>query len=181
MRDLPRVAKPGAVFNYNTGETNIAGAILRKAVGKNLSDYASEKVFLPGGISNTANWLLGKPDGKEFAGCCISANLRDYGRIGLFALQNFQASGPNRPLASTWMQLSTTPSPSYDGYGFFWWLTDRGVFSAQGVFGQYIFVDANRDLVIVLQSAWPEAWNTDLENRALSLIGALADYVVSGE
>ena len=104
MRDLPRVAKPGAVFNYNTGETNIAGAILRKAVGKNLSDYASEKVFLPGGISNTANWLLGKPNGKEFAGCCISANLRDYGRIGLFALQNFQASGPNRPLASTWMQ-----------------------------------------------------------------------------
>ena len=55
------------------------------------------------------------------------------------------------------------------------------MFSAQGVFGQYIFVDANRDLVIVLQSAWPEAWNTDLENRALSLIGALADYVVSGE
>ena len=181
MRNLPRVAKPGTVFNYNTGETNIAGAILRKAVGKNLSDYASEKVFLPGGISNTANWLLGAPNGKEFAGCCISANLRDYGRIGLFALQNFQASSPSSPLAPTWMQQSTTPSPGYDGYGYFWWLTDTGIYSAQGVFGQYIFVDANRDLVIVLQSAWPEAWNTDLENRALSFIGALADYVVAGD
>ena len=181
MRNLPRVAKPGTVFNYNTGETNIAGAILRKAVGKNLSDYASEKVFLPGGISNTANWLLGAPNGKEFAGCCISANLRDYGRIGLFALQNFQASSPSSPLAPTWMQQSTTPSPGYDGYGYFWWLTDTGIYSAQGVFGQYIFVDANRDLVIVLQSAWPDAWNTDLENRALSFIGALADYVVAGD
>ena len=181
MRNLPRVAKPGTVFNYNTGETNIAGAILRKAVGKNLSDYASEKVFLPGGISNTANWLLGAPNGNEFAGCCISANLRDYGRIGLFALQNFQASSPGSPLAPTWMQQSTTPSPGYDGYGYFWWLTDTGIYSAQGVFGQYIFVDANRDLVIVLQSAWPEAWNTDLENRALSFIGALADYVVAGD
>lgn len=181
MRNLPRVAKPGTVFNYNTGETNIAGAILRKAVGKNLSDYASEKVFLPGGISNTANWLLGAPNGNEFAGCCISANLRDYGRIGLFALQNSQASSPSSPLAPNWMQQSTTPSPGYDGYGFFWWLTDSGVYSAQGVFGQYIFVDANRDLVIVLQSAWPEAWNTDLENRALSFIGALADYVVAGD
>ena len=181
MRNLPRVAKPGTVFNYNTGETNIAGAILRKAVGKNLSDYASEKVFLPGGISNTANWLLGAPNGKEFAGCCISANLRDYGRIGLFALQNSQASSPSSPLAPNWMQQSTTPSPGYDGYGFFWWLTDSGVYSAQGVFGQFIFVDANRDLVIVLQSAWPEAWNTDLENRALSFIGALADYVVAGD
>ena len=181
MRSLPRVAKPGTVFNYNTGETNIAGAILRKAVGKNLSDYASEKVFLPGGISNTANWLLGAPNGNEFAGCCISANLRDYGRIGLFALQSSQASSPSSPLAPNWMQQSTTPSPGYDGYGFFWWLTDSGVYSAQGVFGQYIFVDANRDLVIVLQSAWPEAWNTDLENRALSFIGALADYVVAGD
>ena len=181
MRNLPRVAKPGTVFNYNTGETNIAGAILRKAVGKNLSDYASEKVFLPGGISNTANWLLDAPNGKEFAGCCISANLRDYGRIGLFALQNSQASSPSSPLAPNWMQQSTTPSPGYDGYGFFWWLTDSGVYSAQGVFGQFIFVDANRDLVIVLQSAWPEAWNTDLENRALSFIGALADYVVAGD
>lgn len=179
MRNLPRVAKPGTVFNYNTGETNIAGAILRKAVGKNLSDYASEKVFLPGGISNTANWLLGAPNGNEFAGCCISANLRDYGRIGLFALQNSQASSPSSPLAPNWMQQSTTPSPGYDGYGFFWWLTDSGVYSAQGVFGQFIFVDANRDLVIVLQSAWPEAWNTDLENRALSFIGALADYIVA--
>ena len=181
MRNLPRVAKPGTVFNYNTGETNIAGAILRKAVGKNLSDYASAKVFLPGGISNTANWLLGAPNGNEFAGCCISANLRDYGRIGLFALQNSQASSPSSPLAPNWMQQSTTPSPGYDGYGFFWWLTDSGVYSAQGVFGQFIFVDANRDLVIVLQSAWPEAWNTDLENRALSFIGALADYVVAGD
>ena len=181
MRNLPRVAKPGTVFNYNTGETNIAGAILRKAVGKNLSDYASEKVLLPGGISNTANWLLGAPNGNEFAGCCISANLRDYGRIGLFALQNSQASSPSSPLAPNWMQQSTTPSPGYDGYGFFWWLTDSGVYSAQGVFGQFIFVDANRDLVIVLQSAWPEAWNTDLENRALSFIGALADYIVAGD
>ena len=181
MRNLPRVAKPGTVFNYNTGETNIAGAILRKAVGKNLSDYASEKVFLPGGISNTANWLLGAPNGNEFAGCCISANLRDYGRIGLFALQNSQASSPSSPLAPNWMQQSTTPSPGYVGYGFFWWLTDSGVYSAQGVFGQFIFVDANRDLVIVLQSAWPEAWNTDLENRALSFIGALADYIVAGD
>ena len=57
-----------------------------------------------------------------------------------------------------------------------------GAFSQPKVFLDSIFfVDANRDLVIVLQSAWPEAWNTDLENRALSLIGALADYVFLGE
>ena len=104
MRDLPRVAKPGAVFNYNTGENQHRWGDSSQSSRQKSQRLRIGKGLLPGGISNTANWLLGKPNGKEFAGCCISANLRDYGRIGLFALQNFQASGPNRPLASTWMQ-----------------------------------------------------------------------------
>ena len=179
MSKLPRVGKPGKVFNYNTGETNIAGAILREAVGKNLSDYAAEKIFLPGGLSNTANWLLDAPNGNEFAGCCISATLRDYGRIGLFAMQNTAAANADSSLAPGWMQQSTAPSSSYAGYGYFWWLTDNRVYSAQGIFGQYIFIDANRDLVIVMQSAWPEAWTTSLEHQALTFIAALADHVVA--
>ena len=179
MSKLPRVGNPGKIFNYNTGETNIAGAILRKAVGKNLSDYAAEKIFLPGGLSNTANWLLDAPNGNEFAGCCISATLRDYGRIGLFAMQNTAAANADSSLAPGWMQQSTAPSSSYAGYGYFWWLTDNRVYSAQGIFGQYIFIDANRDLVIVMQSAWPEAWTTSLEHQALTFIAALADHVVA--
>jgi CubicO group peptidase (beta-lactamase class C family) len=41
MGALPRVAPPGSKFNYNTGETHLAGAIVRAAVGNNLSSYAS--------------------------------------------------------------------------------------------------------------------------------------------
>ena len=43
----------------------------------------------------------------------------------------------------------------YTGYGFFWWLLDDGIYAAEGVFGQFIVIDANRDLIVVLQSAWP--------------------------
>ena len=39
-------------------------------------------------------------------------------------------------------------------------------------------IDTNRDLVVVLQSAWPEAWSDELEAHALAFIQALSDYVV---
>ena len=181
MGNLPRVAEPGKVFNYNTGETNIAGAILRKAIGQNLSAYAAETIFLPGGLSDTANWLLDAPDGDEFAGCCISANLRDYGRIGLFALDNSKRDISSSTLAPGWMKQAASPSAGYEGYGYFWWLDDNGGFSAQGVFGQYILVDPNQDLVIVLQSAWPAAWDSALEEQTLAFIEELARYVTAQE
>ena len=180
MNRLPRVAEPGTRFNYNTGETNIAGVILSKATGKTLSEYASEKIFLPGGLSNSANWLLDGPDGNEFAGCCISASLRDYGRLGLFALANTKTSSTGS-LIDNWMQQSIAPSQGYEGYGYFWWLLGDGIYAAEGVFGQYIVIDTNRDLIVVLQSAWPEAWSDELEAHALAFIQALSDYVVDQE
>ncbi|MFL2517263.1 MAG: serine hydrolase [Candidatus Azotimanducaceae bacterium] len=39
MNQLPRAGKPGAAFNYSTGETNLVGAMLRAAIGNNLSTY----------------------------------------------------------------------------------------------------------------------------------------------
>ena len=78
------------------------------------------------------------------------------------------------------MQQSITPSQGYTGYGFFWWLLDDGIYAAEGVFGQFIVIDANRDLIVVLQSAWPEAWSEEMEAHALTFIQALSDYVVEG-
>ena len=48
------------------------------------------------------------------------------------------------------------------------------------MFGQFIVIDANRDLIVVLQSAWPEAYSEELEANALAFIQALSDYVVEG-
>ena len=94
-------------------------------------------------------------------------------------MRNSVAASADSTLAPDWMQQSTAPSKGYAGYGYFWWLADNNVYSAQGVFGQYIFIDPSRDLVIVLQSAWPEAWNTSLEHQALTFLTALADHVVA--
>jgi len=81
-------AVPGEVFNYSTGETNLVGAILRAATGNNESVYLEHKIWKPFGIESDASWLIDPVYGVENGGCCLNATLRDYARIGLFALND---------------------------------------------------------------------------------------------
>ena len=157
LRDKPRQTEPGETFNYNTAETNLVGTLLRSAVGNNLSTYLSEKIWQPFGMESDASWNLTEPGGGEFGGCCINATLRDYGRIGLFALADGRLADGTEVLPPSWMQESTAPSKGDDGYGYFWWLYGQGTYAALGVFGQTIYIDRNEDLVIAIHSARPLA------------------------
>jgi CubicO group peptidase (beta-lactamase class C family) len=157
LRDKPRLAEPGERFNYNTAETNLAGTLLRSAIGNNLSTYLSEKIWKPFGMEADATWVLTEPGGGEFGGCCINATLRDYGRLGLFALANGELADGTNVLPPQWMADSTTPSRGYEGYGYFWWLDSDDVFRASGIFGQGIYIDRDENVVIALHSARPVA------------------------
>ena len=86
---LPRAADPGRRFNYNTGETNLAGAVLRAAIGNNAASYLAAKVWRPL-MEHPATWSI--TSDVELGGCCIHATLRDYARIGLFAARGWSAS-----------------------------------------------------------------------------------------
>ena len=175
MQALPTEAPPGEKFNYNTGETNIAGALLRAAIGNNLSTYLEHKIWRPFGMESDANWLLEAPGGVEFGGCCINATLRDYARIGIFAMRDGVLPTGERILPEGWMRDSTTPSKGFDGYGYYWWLLGDGVYPALGVFGQIIWIDPARRIVIVMHSAWPVAGNQQLREHRMAFIKALAD------
>ena len=153
LRDKPRESKPGQVFNYNTAETNLAGTLLRSAIGNNLATYLSDKIWQPFGMESDAYWMLTEPGGGEFGGCCISATLRDYGRIGMFALNNGRLPDGSQVLPDNWMEESTTPSKGYKGYGYFWWLPRVGEFAARGIFGQGIGINPKENVVIALHSA----------------------------
>ena len=174
MQKLPREADPGEKFNYNTGETNIAGALLRAAIGNNLSVYLQHRIWQPFGMEADASWLLEAPGGVELGGCCINATLRDYARIGLFALRDGVLPGGERVLPEGWMQESTTPSKGYDGYGYYWWLEEDGVYAARGVFGQLIRIDPARNLVIAMHEAWPNAGDPDLWAHQSAFLEALS-------
>jgi len=159
LRNKPRETAPGEVFNYNTAETNLAGTILRSAIGNNLATYLSEKIWKPFGMESDANWMLTEIGGGEFGGCCINATLRDYGRLGLFAMGNGRLADGTQVLPEGWMAESTAPSKGSPGYGYFWWLYDDETYRASGIFGQAIYINAKENVVIAMHSARSVASN----------------------
>ncbi|XOV83993.1 MAG: serine hydrolase domain-containing protein [bacterium] len=159
LADKPREAPPGEKFNYNTAETNLAGTLLRSAIGNNLSTYLTQKIWRPFGMESDAVWNLTEPGGGEFGGCCINATLRDYARLGLFALNDGKLADGTPVLAPGWMAESTEPSRGFAGYGYFWWLSESGAYEASGIFGQGIYIHPQQRVVIAIHSAREEASN----------------------
>ncbi|MCW0196543.1 serine hydrolase [Sphingopyxis sp.] len=168
MKTLPREAPAGSKWVYKTGETNLIGVLVSSATGKTLSDYLSEKVWKPFGMEQDAVWMLG-PTGHEISGCCISASLRDYARLGEFIL-NGGVAGGQKVLPDDWLPAATTKQADIDlpgrGYGYQWWTNDDGSFAAQGIFGQGIFIDPKRGLVIASNGNWPTATDPEGVGKA---------------
>jgi len=159
MGRLPRATEPGTRWNYSTGETNLVGSLVAAAEGKPLAQLLSERIWSRAGMEADAFWALDQ-GGREMGGCCVSATLRDWGRIGLLALEDGQPGG-ERIVPADWfaqavVKQAETGEPN-EGYGFLWWTQDDGVFGAYGIFGQAVRVDPERRLVIVLLSSWPRA------------------------
>lgn len=159
MKKLPREAPAGAKWVYKTGETNLIGVLVSSATGKTLSAYLSEKIWKPYGMEADAIWMLGRT-GHEIAGCCISARLRDYARLGMFILGGGKADG-KQVLPENWIPQATTKQADIGqpgrGYAYQWWTNDDGSYAAQGIFGQGIFIDPKRKLIIASNGNWPTA------------------------
>ncbi|MFN3523733.1 MAG: serine hydrolase domain-containing protein [Phenylobacterium sp.] len=160
MRRLPREAPAGEKFVYKTGETDLAGILVSKAVGKPMSQYLSEKVWAPYGMEQDAIWV-DDVAGHERGGCCMSMTLRDYARIGQFMLEDGVIDGervlPEGYVADATAEHVKLPEGAGNtGYGYFWWLMPNG-YEAAGIFGQSIIVYPKERLVIAINSAWPSA------------------------
>jgi CubicO group peptidase (beta-lactamase class C family) len=159
LRKLPRAHPPGAVWHYNTGETNLIGVLVSSATKRPLSQYLQEKIWQPAGMEAKATWLLGKT-GHEIAGCCLQAATRDFARFGLFVLANGQAGG-KQIVPADWFSQAIVKQKDIGepghGYGFQWWTYDDGSVAAQGIFGQGIFIDPKRKLVIASNANWTRA------------------------
>jgi CubicO group peptidase (beta-lactamase class C family) len=158
MASLPRAAPPGSRWNYSTGETHVVGALLRAATGRPVAEYLSQKIWVPMGMEADATWWLESPDGLEVGGSGLSATLRDYARFGLFLLADGVAGG-QRILPEGWVQ--TASSVKQVGgktveYGYMLWPLQDGAYAAIGIFGQFVYVDPPRNLVIAMWSAQPK-------------------------
>ena len=162
--------KPGIRFNYQSGVSQILAFLLQKATGKNISTYASEKIWTPIQAEEDALWSLDHKDGMEKAYCCFNSNARDFARLGQLVLNKGQWNG-QQVVDSNYINAATTPaswlqytrkalpeetiapaSVPCSFYGYQFWLVDfKGLHIPymRGILGQYIFVIPELDAVIV--------------------------------
>jgi CubicO group peptidase (beta-lactamase class C family) len=156
MRKLPREVPAGTRWHYSTGETNLVGVLLVRAVKKPLATYLSEKIWVPAGMEQQATWLLSR-SGNEISGCCLQAAARDWARFGLFVLGGARVGGQSI-VPDGWIGEATTTRADIGrperGYGYQWWTYADGSYAARGIFGQGIFIDPQRQLVIVSNANW---------------------------
>ena len=160
MSRLPRAFPPGERWVYKTGETDLIGILVTRATGKSLAAYLSEKIWVPYGMASDALWLKDEVDGTEAGGSGVSATLGDYARLGQFLLDGGIAAG--KPvLADGWLADATHKHADFGvpgrGYGYQWWTYDDGAFAGIGIFGQLLYIDPARHLVIAQLAAWPVA------------------------
>ena len=188
MASLPKAHAPGTAWNYSTGETSIAAALVHAATGKNLADYLSEKIWTPYGMESDATWWLGSPDGLEVGGSGVSATLRDYARLGQFVLDGGKVDG-KAVVPDDWFPAAGQPRDiggKTVGYGRMWWPVAKGeafkndqAFAAIGIYGQYVYVNPTRKIVIAMWGAQPKP----LESNPISeysFLEALAAKVDGG-
>ena len=151
------LSPPGREFVYQSGNTELLGLILEKVTGKNLSEYAAEKLWKPLHAMHTAEWSLDKEGGREKAYCCFYSNARDFARLGSLYLHDGLMFG-KQIVSAGFIKASTVPAPLLDegkpnkSYGYHWWLTEyngHNIYYMRGILGQYVVVIPDQQLIFV--------------------------------
>ncbi|MEQ9363265.1 MAG: serine hydrolase [Leptospirales bacterium] len=167
VASLRNVREPGTYQHYVSMDTQVLGMILRNATGRSLADFLSEKIWSKIGMQADAAWLIDDSD-MELAFGTLNATLRDYARFGRLYLNNGAWQG-ERIVPAAWVRASITPdaphlqpgdteaSSNTMGYGYQWWIPrnrDGSDYSAIGVYGQFIYINPERSVVIVKNSSY---------------------------
>jgi CubicO group peptidase (beta-lactamase class C family) len=181
---------PFEKFDYASVETVALGWLVARVTGKPLSSYLSEKLWAPLGMEADATWITDdanhNPAANDVAFCCLNARLRDYARFGLLMLQDGTWQG-RQLLPEGWVAAATRPDrPQVQpgrlyngyplGYQYQWW-TFAGpdnAFTAQGINGQFLYVNPAHQLVIVVTAVWPSFWDNGLERELYAIFEAFA-------
>ena len=145
--------EPSTKFKYSSGDSQILGLVLHASLkGQTISNYLQEKIWIPLGMEYDATWSLDKKNGVEKTFCCLNARARDFAKIGRLYLNEGNWNG-KQIVSKEWIQNSLTPnttSGDYANYKNQWWLNpDSGSYMAQGINGQYIYVNPSKKLIIV--------------------------------
>jgi CubicO group peptidase (beta-lactamase class C family) len=147
--------KPGTQFDYQSIDTQVLSEVLAATVGMPVHKYAEEKLWKKIGAQSDAFIFQSAKQPETCGFGCFNATARDWARFGLMAM-NYGEIGGTRIVDEQWMRDSTTAPSFGNGYGYQWWLTPNSpdrAFRALGIYGQTIYVNPAKRVVIVNLSA----------------------------
>jgi CubicO group peptidase (beta-lactamase class C family) len=164
---LPVTAPPGQEFFYNTGALTLMSAIMRKATGRPLDEFARENLFEPLGIT-AVEW--GRVKGDSDAGGGLRLRPRDMAKIGQLVLAGGQWSG-RQIVPKSWIETSTAlklKAVSGQSYGYLWWLGRTQVngrmvdwVGGLGRGGQSIRIVRELDLVVAVTAGYYQDYSKE--------------------
>jgi len=168
------LVEPGTKFEYNDVRVNLLAYSLLEVLRKPLPMVLKEEVMDPIGASAKWRWYgyesswvnidgikMQSVSGGGHSGGGLFINNYDMARFGLLMLNDGVWNG-ERIISSDWIAQAVTPSKPNNDYGFMWWLNPNGTnsdatalsenaFYAAGFGGNYIIVEPDHDLVVVLR------------------------------
>ena len=146
--------EPGKKFEYVSCNTQLLGLVLERSLKENtITSYLQEKIWTPLEMEYDASWSIDrKKNGLEKTFCCLNARARDFAKIGRLYKNKGNWNG-KQIVSQKWVEESTkldTTEGSAKYYQYQWWLpTPNEDFMAEGILGQFIYVNPTKDLIIV--------------------------------
>lgn len=182
--DLPMAAgmshKPGEVFEYSSGTTNLLSRLVFDASGANVQAHRAwlnERLMLPLALRDFV--FEPDPSGILVGSSYLYASARDWARIGQLMLNGGQLNG-YRLVSESWVQRARTPNHSHNmkSYGYQFWLNDgdqalrwpslpRDSYASLGNRKQVVMMVPSEQLVIVRLGWTPGDYPTDANMAAI--------------
>lgn len=164
--------EPGSYFKYNDVRINLAAYSLLQVWRQPLPVVLKREIMDPIGASTTWRWygyenswvtldgqkIQSVSGGGHFGGG-LFINTLDHARMGLLFLRNGNWQG-RQIVPTEWIDAMRQPTPVKPDYGYMWWLNTgqeripsapASAFWAAGFGGNYIYVDQENDLLVVLR------------------------------
>ncbi|WP_034761016.1 serine hydrolase domain-containing protein [Chryseobacterium gregarium] len=160
---------PGEKYEYQSVAAQLLGLALRKATGRELSSYLSEKLWKPLGMDFPAKWSTDEK-GMEKAFCCIHATPRDFAKIGQLVMQNGTWEG-KQLISKEYCGKLLTPTKANDAFCFTLWADDENEVKCRffyGFLGQFIIMVPEKNMVIV-KTGFYNRLDVDKKQRPLQV------------
>jgi CubicO group peptidase (beta-lactamase class C family) len=149
-----RAAEPGTWFHYVSIDTHVLGMVIRAATGKPVAALMQERLIGRMGLEADA-YYIADGTGEPFVLGGLNLTTRDYARMGQMVLEGGRGIVPADWLAES-TRRQAPAEMSAMGYGWQWWVPpgqDGDEVMAQGIYGQFVFVDRQRGVVVAVNSA----------------------------